>query len=110
MTYPDPIYQKTFLFEQLDYGKPFSNEILNAAAKGIQDYMQKETFWGIFKQKEGSIIRYSGLVESGSTVFLSGETHANNWQNGSVTVVNMQKKDKGLVELLKKVAIDATRK
>ena len=110
MTYPQPAYQESFDLEQLNYRRECTSEGLNAAASGVLQYMQRELFMPGSSGMDGPVAKYSGLARNGSLVILKGLRPQNKWQTAHVTVVNMQENDAGLVDLLKKAAIEAAKK
>lgn len=110
MTYPQPKYQDIFNLEQLNYRRNCTSERLNAAAKGVFQYIQRELYMPGSSGMDGSVVKYSGLTRNGSLVILAGLKPHDEWQTANVTVVNMQKSDDGLVKHLKEVAIEAARK
>ncbi len=110
MTYPNPEYKETFNLNNLKSRKIYTNEVLDAAAGGVLRYMMSELFMPGSSGMDGSVVKYSGLAKNGSLVILQGLRPDREWQSANVTVVNMQEKDEGLVRLLKKAAIEATKK
>ena len=114
MINPQPQYQEAFSLNQLDYGLDPADEIskdvseivlTDAAANRILQYMRSQLYMPCSNGMDGA--KYSGLAGNGSLVILEGLRQDSKWCTASVTVVNMQEKDEGLVELLKKVAIKA---
>lgn len=110
MAYPLPLYEEQFDLSQLNYRRKCTTEILNSAAGGVLQYMHGELFMPGSSGMDGSVVKYSGLARNGSLVVLKGLKPSNEWQTANVSVVNMQERDEGLVKLLKKVAVEATRK
>ena len=111
MAYQLPVYGEQFDLSQLNYRRKCTTEILNSAASGVLQYMHGELFMPGSSGMDCSVVKYSGLARNGSLVILSGVKPINkDWQTAHVAIVNMQERDEGLVKLLKKVAVEATRK
>lgn len=110
MVYPQPVYNDYFSLEQLDYNRKYTPETLTIAANGVIRFMKSELYLPGSSGSDGSVVKYSGLSGKGSLVLLKGLRPKQDWQTANITVINMTQKDEGLVERLKKAAIDAVRK
>lgn len=107
--YPHPRYEKTIDLSQLHYKTKDINS-LNKAIDEIYWYMKKETFLPGISGSDDSVAKYVGVTKENSIIFLSGFKKNNIWQTGLLTVINMRKRDDGLVRKLKKIAVESNKR
>ncbi len=108
--YPHPKYQETIDLSQLNYKTENVADSLNKAIDEICWHMKKDTFLPSISGSDGSLMKYVGITKENSIIFLSGFKKKDIWQTGLLTVINMRKRDDGLVRKLKKIAVESAKK